>query len=383
MAKILHTSDWHIGRLFQNHSLLSDQLVVLEQIKQIALEEKVDALLVAGDIFDRAVPPAEAVDALDRFISDFLASVKVPIVMISGNHDSEKRIRFGSGLMSGAGLHILGDIRKVHEPVTISTDAGELDIFGIPYHDPVNVREVYDAELKSYDQAHTFLVEQAKSAVNPERKSILMSHCFVSGSTESDSERRLSVGGADDVSYEPMASFDYVALGHLHAPQSKGGEHIRYSGSPLKYSFSEYAQRKSVSIVELGEQGCTVSEIPLKPVRDVRVIEGKLDDLVATGVTDPGKEDFIFARLTDKEDLLEPMSRLRQSYPNTLQIERTQYTLTPTGERLKADVSKARSEQDIFSDFFKQVMDEDLNAEQMALVLEVVEQAKKEMEGQE
>jgi len=383
MPKILHTSDWHIGRLFQSHSLLDDQVVVLNQIKEIAVSEQVDVLIVSGDIFDRAVAPAEAVDALDRFIADFIQTVKIPIVMISGNHDSEKRIRFGSGLMSAAGLHILGDITNVQEPVTITTATGEVDIYGIPFHDPVSVREKYDVDVRSYDQAHTFLVEQVKTAVKPGRTSVLMSHCFVSGATECDSERRLSVGGSDDVSYEPMESFDYVALGHLHAPQSKGAEHIRYSGSPLKYSFSEHAQSKSVTIVNFTEQGCEIHEISLKPVRDLRVIEGQLDDLIEQGLSDPNKEDFIFARLTDQEDLLEPMSRLRQSYPNTLQIERTQYSLKPNGEGLRAKVSSGKNEQEIFADFFKQVMDEDINAAQSALLLDVVEQAKKEMEGHE
>lgn len=382
MAKFLHTSDWHIGRLFQNISLLDDQLHVLEQVKQYAAEHQVDALVIAGDIYDRSVPPADAVDALNAFLARFTEELSIPVIMISGNHDSAKRLRFGAQFMSGAGVHILGDIRKVATPVEVQTATGPIQFFGIPYHDPVEVREAFDVEVKTYDEAHTHLAELAEQARSADVPAVLISHCFIDGAEESDSERRLSIGGADRVSYQPLQSFDYVALGHLHAPQYKGAEHIRYSGSLLKYSFSEHKQRKGVTLVEIGEQGTSWQHLPLIPRRDMRVIEGTLEELVEQGRSDSRADDYILARLTDKQDLLEPMAQLRQVYPNTLELERTQFSVSH-GSQLVADVSAKRSEDLVFKDFFTQVMGDELTEEQNKLLLEVINEAQAAMEGQE
>lgn len=382
MAKFLHTSDWHIGRLFQNISLLDDQLHVLKQIQHYAAEHQVDALVIAGDIYDRSVPPAEAVDALNGFLAGFTAALSIPVIMISGNHDSAKRLRFGAQFMSGAGVHILGDIRNVSTPVEVQTDSGLVQFFGIPFHDPVEVREAFDVEVKTYDEAHTHLAglaEQGRTAGVP---AVLISHCFIDGAEESDSERRLSIGGADRVSYQPLESFDYVALGHLHAPQYKGAGHIRYSGSLLKYSFSEHKQSKGVTLVEVSGKGASWEHLPLIPKRNMRVIEGSLEQLIEQGRNDPHADDYILARLTDKQDLLEPMAQLRQVYPNTLELERTQFSVS-SGSQLVADVSAKRSEDLVFKDFFSQVMGDELTEEQNRLLLDVIGEAKAAMEGQE
>jgi exonuclease SbcD len=255
LMKFIHTSDWHIGRLFQNISLLEDQLHVLKQVKDYAKRHQVDALIIAGDIFDRSVPPADAVAALDHFFDEMSAELKCPIIMISGNHDSAKRIGFGAGHMRLSGLHILNAVSDVTTPVIIDTVTGPVHFYGIPYHDPVEVREAFSCEVSTYDAAHTFLVEQIKQVRDAEIPSVLISHCFIDGAEESESERPLSIGGADRVSYQPLQDFDYVALGHLHAPQYKGKEHIRYSGSLLKYSFSEVKQKKGITLVELDNKG--------------------------------------------------------------------------------------------------------------------------------
>ncbi|WP_432695212.1 exonuclease SbcCD subunit D [Marinobacterium sp. YM272] len=381
MAKFLHTSDWHIGRLFQNVSLLEDQLHVLRQIKHYALEHKVDALVIAGDIFDRAVPPAEAVDALNAFLADFMAELCIPVIMISGNHDSAKRLRFGAPFMSGSGLYILGDIRNVSTPIEVQSQTGPVHFFGIPYHDPVEVREAFDVDTRTYDEAHTHLVQLAEQARVAGVPSVLISHCFIDGAEESDSERRLSIGGADRVSYQPLVCFDYVALGHLHAPQYKGAEHIRYSGSLLKYSFSEYRQRKGVTLVEISAEKTSWQHLPLIPKRDMRVIEGSLDELIEQGQQDPRADDYILARLTDKQDLLEPMAQLRQVYANTLELERTRFSVSQ-GSQLVADVSNKRSEDQVFKDFFGQVMGDDLTDAQNELLLEIIDEARSTMEGE-
>ena len=380
--KFIHTSDWHIGRQFQNISLLDEQLHVLKQLKNYAQEHQVDAILIAGDIYDRSVPPAEAVDALDNFLDEIATELNIPIIMISGNHDSAKRLRFGARQMQRSGLHILSKVTEVTTPVILQTSSGPVHFFGIPFHDPVEVREAYSCEVKTYDEAHTYLIELIKTSLTAGIPSVVLSHCFIDGAEESDSERPLSIGGADRVSYKPLESFDYVALGHLHAPQQKGAGHIRYSGSLLKYSFSEYKQKKGVTLVELNEKGfVSAQHLDLIPRRDLRVIEGTLSELLEEGKNDLQNDDYIFARLTDKQDILDPMGQLRRIYPNILQLERTQFILS-NSSRLVADVSHKRSEEQVFKDFFEQVIGQDLTEDQNQLLLEVISEAKVKMEEQ-
>ncbi|HIG65042.1 MAG TPA: exonuclease SbcCD subunit D [Methyloprofundus sp.] len=381
--KFIHTSDWHIGRLFQNISLLEDQLHVLEQIKNYAKVHQVDALIIAGDIFDRSVPPADAVEALDHFLDEISSELKLPIIMISGNHDSSKRLGFGASHMRLSGLHILSQLSDVIKPVIIETATGTVHFYGIPYHDPVEVREAFACEVSTYDEAHTFLVDQIKQVRVAGVPSVVISHCFIDGAEESESERPLSIGGADRVSYQPLEDFDYVALGHLHGPQYKGAEHIRYSGSLLKYSFSEYLQNKGVTLVELDENGLVATEhLPLKAQKNLRIIEGLLDDILEQGKDDPDNEDYLFIRLLDKQDILDPLGQLRKVYPNTLQLERTQFILSK-GSQLKADVSLKRTEKQVFNDFFKQVIGHDLTEEQSTLLLDIIAEAKGVIEGKE
>ncbi|MEX2320714.1 MAG: exonuclease SbcCD subunit D, partial [Saccharospirillum sp.] len=242
--KLLHTSDWHLGRQFHNQSLLADQAEVLDQLIGYVATEQVDAVLIAGDIYDRSVPPAEAVTLLNRTLRRLCVDLAVPVIMISGNHDSAERLGFGAGLMQGAGLHILSDLAQVDVPVVIPHPEGDVAFYGIPYCQPEHVRSVFDENVRTFDEAHTFLVDRIKAACQPGQRRVLLSHCFVSGAEESDSERPLSLGGADTVRWQPMRDFDYVALGHLHAPQFRGEAHIRYSGSLMKYSFSEVTQKK-------------------------------------------------------------------------------------------------------------------------------------------
>ncbi|MFW5444376.1 MAG: exonuclease SbcCD subunit D [Methylococcaceae bacterium] len=381
--KFIHTSDWHIGRLFQNISLLEDQLHVLKQIKNHAKVHQVDALVIAGDIFDRSVPPADAVEALDNFFDEITTELKLPIIMISGNHDSAKRLGFGAAYMRQSGLHILNAVSDVTTPVIIETESGPVHFYGIPYHDPVEVKEAFCCDVSTYDDAHTYLVEKINKVRLTDGPSVLISHCFIDGAEESESERPLSIGGADRVSYQPLESFDYVALGHLHGPQYKGAKHIRYSGSLLKYSFSEYKQSKGITIVELDDKGLIATEhLPLKPQKDLRVVEGFLADIVEQGKTDSNNEDYLFVRLLDKQDILDPLGQLRKVYPNTLQLERTQFILSK-GSQLIADVSLKRTEQQVFSDFFEQVIGHDLSEAQNTLLLDIIAEAKGVIEGKE
>ena len=390
--RFIHTSDWHIGRLFQNVSLLEDQLYALAQIKAYAVQYNVDALLVSGDIFDRAIPPANAVKALDDFINDFIETVDIPIVMISGNHDSSDRLSFGAKQMSNAGVHLLTSIKDCEKPVIIEASGEQLALFGIPYHDPVQVREAFNDDLgelpiKTYDQAHTFLAEKIKAGFKQYEgmAKVLLSHCFIDGASESDSERPLSIGGADRVSYQPLIDFDYVALGHLHGPQYKGAEHIRYCGSLLKYSFSEHKQKKGVTLVEIKEGNVEHQHLDIKPKHNMRIIEGELEQLINDGKNDQHQHDYILARLTDKQLMLDPMGRLRSVYPNTLQIERTNFD-NLEAKKLKSEGSATgqnqRDEKQVFSDFFSQVMDSELTEQQITILENTIKQARSAMEDE-
>jgi len=374
--KFIHTSDWHIGRALQNISLLDDQLQRLQQVKNDAKTHQVDALIIAGDIFDRSVPPANAVEALDHFFDEISTELGLPIIMIPGNHDSAKRLGFGAGQMRLSGLYILNTVADVATPVVVETATETIHFYGIPYHDPVEVREAFNCEVATSDEAHTFLVNQIKSVRDSSIPSVLISHCFIDGAQESESERPLSIGGADRVSYQPLEDFDYVALGHLHAPQHKGQAHIRYSGSLLKYSFSEYQQNKGVTLVELDNKGLvSIQHLPFKPARDLRIIEGLLADILEQGKTDPNPDDYLLIRLQDKQDILDPLAQLRQVYPNILQLERTQFILSK-GSQLVTDMSLKRTEQQVFSDFFEQVIGRPLNEQQNSWLLDVINQAK-------
>jgi exonuclease SbcD len=285
--------------------------------------------------------------------------------------------------MRQSGLHILNTVSDVTTPVIIETESGPVHFYGIPYHDPVEVKEAFSCDVSTYDEAHTYLVDKINKVRVADVPSVLISHCFIDGAEESDSERPLSIGGADRVSYQPLESFDYVALGHLHGPQYKGAKHIRYSGSLLKYSFSEYKQSKGITIVEMDDKGLVATEhLPLKPLKDLRVVEGVLADIVEQGKTDSNNEDYLFVRLLDKQDILDPLGQLRKVYPNTLQLERTQFILSK-GSQLIADVSLKRTEQQVFSDFFEQVIGHDLSEAQNTLLLDIIAEAKGGIEGKE
>jgi DNA repair protein SbcD/Mre11 len=369
--KFIHTSDWHIGRQFHNVSLLDDQSHVLEQVIEHIKNEAVDAVIIAGDIYDRSVPPAAAVSLLDEVLNTICTDLGVPVILIPGNHDGAERLRFGSNQLSQAGLHIIGDLNQITQPVILNKNGYDVSFYGIPYNDPESVRNHFSVDVSSHDEAHQFLVEQINAVKTDTAINVLISHCFIDGAEASESERPLSIGGADRVSVESFKAFDYVALGHLHNPQYKGTEHIRYSGSILKYSFSEQRQQKGVTLVELNDRGVqSFTQLPLTPLRDMRILEGDLETLLKHGLTDPNHQDYLLIRLTDQSALLDPMSKLRQVYENVLHIEKTWLqdsgTLQANREKLK------RGELEMFQDFFKQISGNDLTTEQQTAIKNII-----------
>lgn len=374
--KFLHTSDWHLGRQFHNVSLLEDQRYVLKQLIDYLKNNAVDAVIVAGDVYDRSVPPTVAIELLDEVVSSICTDLNIPMIMIPGNHDGAKRLGFAAKQMKGAGLHIISDFEQMMTPVVLKSDqAGDVAFYGMPYNDPEQVRHHYQNSVTTHDEAHQFLCECIKAQRDTSQRHVLISHCFVDGAMESDSERPLSIGGSDRVNHEHFADFDYVALGHLHQPQKKGEEHIRYSGSLMKYSFSEQHQKKGMTLVELNDAGFVATEhIPLSAPHDMRIIEGELDQLLEQGKTDPSAHDYLLVRLHDKHAILDPMEKLRKVYPNVLHLEKPGMLIGVDQEMGRARL--ARGELDMFRDFFLEAKQEPLSEQQESAMAEVIQSLK-------
>ncbi|MHB8787446.1 MAG: exonuclease SbcCD subunit D [Thauera sp.] len=349
--RFLHSADWHLGRVYHGVSLLEDQAHALQQFVRIAADTRPDAILLAGDIYDRSVPPAEAVRLLDLVLSELILELKIPVVMIAGNHDGPDRLAFGSGLLQRARLTVRGPVEMDAAPLVLRDAHGEVEIHALPYAEPALVRSASgDDTIADHHAALAAQTAAVRAAQVPGRRTVVVAHAFVQGGAESESERPLSVGGTGAVGAGVFDGFDYVALGHLHRPQAVGGARIQYSGSLLKYSFAEADHAKSVNLVDLDAEGnCTVERIPLVPRRDLRILEGELAALVAAAAADPARDDYVLARLTDHGALLDAMGKLRSAYPNALAIERP--TLTGEGPgRATADHRRTRI-QDLFASF--------------------------------
>ena len=372
--KILHTSDWHLGRQFHNVSLLADQQAVLNQLIDYIANNPVDVVVVAGDIYDRSVPPTAAIELLNTVVNRICGELNTPMIIISGNHDGAERLGFGAEQMKNAGLHIISNFDEMLTPVVINSEsAGEVAFYGMPYNDPEQVRFVYQTQVNTHNDAHQLLAEKIVEQFQESQRNVLISHCFVDGAIESDSERPLSIGGSDRVSHEHFTDFDYVALGHLHQPQKKGEDYIRYSGSLMKYSFGEQHQKKGFTLVELNTNGFVSAEhIELKAPHQMRIVEGELAQVIEQGKTDPNNDDYLLVRLQDKHAILNPMEKLRAVYPNVLHLEKPGMLIGV--EQKMAQAKLARSEVDMFRDFFSEAQNSELNDEQAQAISDIVKQ---------
>ncbi len=376
--RFLHTSDWHLGRQFHNVSLIEDQRHILGEIIDILSRESVDAVLVSGDIYDRSIPSSDAIALLDEIIELISQQMKIPLIIISGNHDSGQRLSFGAQLMKSSGVYILGKLTQAPDPVILKDEHGDVAFYGIPYADPASVRYAHQCDARqcnvyTHQDAMSFLTAQAIKHNPSGRRSVALAHCFIDGGDESDSERPLSVGGADKVLHQLFSEFNYTALGHLHSPQYKGEKTIRYSGSILKYSFSEVNHKKSVTIVDMDAEGnCGIEKIQLIPRRNMRIIEGLLEDILLDAKKDSNPDDYLLIRLMDTQALYEPMAKLRDVYPNVLQMEKP--NLNKAGERqlLRRDNLK-NGEMPLFLDFYQQMCDEEMNADAKKVVSDLLD----------
>lgn len=318
--KLIHLSDLHLGKRVNGFSMLEDQHYILHEILKIIDREAPDGVLIAGDVYDKSVPPAEAVALLDEFLVE-LSQRRLQVYLISGNHDSPERLAFGGRLMDQSGVHVAPVYDGRIVSFTQQDQYGSVEIFLLPFLKPAHVRRFFpDDPVDSYTDALRTVLSHA--AVPADKRTVLVTHQFVTGASRCDSED-LSVGGSDNVDAAVFAPFDYVALGHIHNPQSAGAPHIRYCGTPLKYSFSEAAHEKSVTVAELREKGdVDIRTIPLKPLRDMAELRGTYESLTFRGfyegTTYPG--DYLHITLTDEEDIPNAISKLRVIYPNLMQL---------------------------------------------------------------
>ena len=319
--KFLHLADLHLGKRVNGFSMLEDQAHILRQILAILDDEQPDGVLIAGDVYDKSVPSVEAVELLDGFLTELRAR-GVPVLLISGNHDSPERLAFGGRVMDSCGIHISPVYDGALAPVTLHDEFGPVHVWLLPFVKPAHVRRWFpDADIESYTDAVAEAV--AHMDIDTAARNVLVTHQFVTGGTRSGSEE-LSVGGTDNVDSGIFAPFDYVALGHLHGAQHIGRETIRYAGSPLKYSFSEARQHKSVTVVTLGEKGdVQVRTAALTPLRELREIRGSYDELTARSFYEHTtyRSDYLHLILTDEQDVFDAMSRLRTIYPYLMTLD--------------------------------------------------------------
>ena len=319
--KFLHLADLHLGKRVNGFSMLEDQAHILRQILAILDDEQPDGVLIAGDVYDKSVPSVEAVELLDGFLTELRAR-GVPVLLISGNHDSPERLAFGGRVMDSCGIHISPVYDGALAPVTLQDAFGPVHVWLLPFVKPAHVRRWFpDADIESYTDAVAEAV--AHMDIDTAARNVLVTHQFVTGGARSGSEE-LSVGGTDNVDSGVFAPFDYVALGHLHGAQHIGRETIRYAGSPLKYSFSEARQHKSVTVVTLGEKGdVQVRTVALTPLRELREIRGSYDELTARSFYEHTtyRSDYLHLILTDEQDVFDAMSRLRTIYPYLMTLD--------------------------------------------------------------
>lgn len=364
--RIIHSADWHLGRLFHGASLIEDQAYILEDLCRLVRDEKADVLIIAGDVYDRRQPPESAIRLLDAVLSEVINDIGVTVFMIAGNHDSSTLINFGSNLYSQRGLHVRGPCSTLLEPVTLTDADGPIDFCLIPYQqaEPLSLRTTSnDNSIRSFDQAMAHATTASLAACTASRR-VAIAHCFTSGGDVSDSERPLSVGGSDQVSPAHFRDFNYAALGHLHRPQ-RVSDTTEYSGSLLKYSFSEAEHKKSVNMIDIDASGnTTLQRIALRRRRDLRVIEGELKFLLEA-TDDLGKNDYILARLLDTGALHDPLAQLRKRYPNIAYIERPKlFQSIEDSERASTETLR-RTDSDLFADFYQQVTGNTLSQDEV------------------
>ena len=374
--RMVHTSDWHIGKIVNGFSMLPDQRYILERLTEYLAQTRPDVLLVSGDLYDRSIPPAEAVTLLDEVLFRITNELQIPVIAISGNHDSPQRLAFASRLYARSGLYLEGIYHKEVRKITLKDEFGPVNFFCLPYIEPALVRvDLPGRNLKTQDSAFRAVIEQNLGRIDRSERNVLLAHGFFSYLKNIDavelSGSEVSIGGSDLIDAKTAEIFDYVALGHLHRPQNVGIGSIRYSGAPLKYSASEASGKKSVVVVQLREKGNLKTLLhELDPLHDMRVLTGSFEQLLAG----PTTQDYIFAQVTDDSLIPNAMERLRAVYPNAMGLRMAGREREYALDNLASASLEQRSTEDLFSDFYRSIKDEDISARRRELVAEVVRQ---------
>ncbi|PID24537.1 exonuclease SbcCD subunit D [Sporosarcina sp. P7] len=381
--KIFHTADWHLGKLVQGIYMTEDQRYILQAFIEEIKREQPDVVIIAGDLYDRAIPPTEAVGLLNEVLQEIVIDLKIPVIAIAGNHDSPSRLHFGSTFMKDQGLYITGELSSHLSPVKLQDQYGDVYFHLIPYTDPSVVRHLLEDEsISSHQQAMKKIIERIEKSMDQDARHVFVGHAFITTHGEkeentSDAERPLSIGGAEYVSSDLFEPFHYTALGHLHQAHFVGNETIRYSGSPLKYSISEENHQKGYLIVELGRNGkVEIEKRLLTPLHDMRTVEGTMDDLLMMS----HNEDYVFVKLLDTVPVIQPMEKIRSVFPNAMHVERKLFASSTDSLGGTVNVEKKEDDQAMFASFFKELQGEKVDEETKELFAEVLWDVMKEEE---
>lgn len=391
--RIFHTADWHIGKIINEFSMIEDQIYILKKLYKLMEEEKPDVLVIAGDIYDRSIAPVEAIEALDEFLDNVINKLKIKVLAISGNHDSSERIEFGKNIFEKQGLYMEGTFNGEVRKVILNDEFGNVNFYLLPYVHPALVKRKYDdITIKNYNDAMKVIIDKINNSFNEEERNVLVTHGYITMRREevfnseeddkhklteleeSDSERPLSIGGTELIDGALFNKFNYTALGHLHGQQKVGSNKIRYSGSLLKYSFSEVNHKKGIDIVDLDRNGdVEVNHVELEPKRDMRVIRGTLQDLINAAREDlAGREDYIEATILDKGEIIDPMQKLREVYPNVMLIKRGKDQGDLAENEVAITKIENKSHIELFGEYYSSVWGEDFTEEKYGVVNEII-----------
>ncbi|WP_250455231.1 exonuclease SbcCD subunit D [Clostridium tertium] len=385
--KIFHMGDWHIGKLVNGFYMTEDQEFIIEKIYEAIKKEKPDVVVIAGDLYDRSVPPVHAVELLNKTMKKIVKDLNTKVIALAGNHDSNERVEFASSLLCDSGLYIVGNLKRKIDKIVLEDEYGKVNFYPIPYADVPVVRDLFEDEnIKTHDLAMQKIISEILNDFNEDERNIAVAHGYVTqmkednfeALEESDSEKSLSIGGTEYINSKHFEKFNYTALGHLHGPQKVGSDKIRYSGSLMKYSFSEVNQKKGITIVDIDENGDVDIEIyNLKPRRDFRVKTGTLEEIIkGFDNSSENYEDYIKVILKDKGELLDPMAKLRSIYPNVMELTREERVSRNSSRNVATNI-KEKSKITLFKNFYEDIMDECCSEEEINVIEKIIEASEK------
>ena len=381
--KILHLADLHLGKILHEQSLIEDQKYMISKIEEKIEKEKVNAVIIAGDVYDKSFATTDAVNLLDSFLNTLIKTLKVQVFMISGNHDSKDRLGFGNKIFENDGLYISSKYEGKLKKVELEDEYGKINIYMLPFIKPADVRRFFEEEITSYNEAVKKIIE--KEEINEKERNIIIVHQFITSGTfspERTESETISLGGTDNVDVSNFDKFDYVAIGHIHRPQRIGRDTARYAGTMLKYSFSEVNDNKSIPIIEFKEKGKIDIDLQqINPIRDLREIKGPLEELLKEeNYIGTNQNDYIKAVITNEEPLYDAIGQLRRVYPNVLKLEvKNSKTIKQTEfNENTLEQLKKKTELELFNDFYKMQNNIELNDEQIEIINKIVKEAKNE-----